>query len=180
MRTMPMTSIEIDLQVHRELERRRTRFHQSLNDILRQALGIDIREPTMVTPSTSDAGEMALTQVDLWRKTGDFGFELHGNYFKERSLKAMYRRFLIEVAAHKDNFLDDLEKVQTRARRLVARDPVSLYTNSPELAVSYAEELVDGWWVDMNLSRQQLRTRILIICNVAELTIGQNLKLDFS
>ena len=63
MKSSQMTSIEIDIDVHRAIEGKRTYFQESHNDILRNVFGLSKGEPQPI-PKT--------------RRTGKYAFRLHG------------------------------------------------------------------------------------------------------
>ena len=159
-----MKAIEIDVDVHRAIESRRTDFDQSHNDILREAFNLT-NGHTSADPSR--------------RRTGTYAYELLGARGEEGSLQAAYMSCLVDIAKQKSGFLEQLSTESTKSRRIVARDPEKLYLKTPELSGKYARPLEDGWWVDINLSRQQCEQRLKVACNVAGLKWGRDLVLDF-
>lgn len=164
------TTIEIDIDVYRALEARRTSFQQSRNDILRNVFSL----PDL--PTKSAALPPALPTP---RRTGTFAFQLHGKRVEAQSLKDAYLRCLEALAEIEPRFLERLGQLSTRARRLVARQPEHLYLSSPDLAEKHAAPLLDGWWVDTNLSRQQCEKRLQAACEVARIQFGRDLTLEF-
>lgn len=159
-----MKAIEIDLDVHRAIEARRTDFGQSHNDILREAFNL-----------TNGHSSADLSR----RRTGTYAYELLGERVEEGSLQAAYMSGLVDIAKLKSGFLKQLSAQTTKSRRIVAREPEKLYLKTPELSEKYARPLEDGWWVDINLSRQQCEQRLKIACDVAGLRWGRDLVLDF-
>ena len=162
-------AIEIDLQVHRAIEARRTAFTQTENDILREVFNIPEFSPS---PLPSNPAESP-------RRTGRYAFELLGERVEERSLKAAYMNCLRRLANLEPQILERLAGKPTRARRIVARKATDLYLRKPELAEKFAARLTDQWWVDTNLSRQQCENRLRTACEVAGLKFGSDLVLDF-
>ena len=163
------TAIDIDIEVYRAIETRRRSFDQSPNDILRETLGLSAAAQPSPTPEYTRPT----------RRTGAFAFELMGERFEAGSLKEAYIACLRELSARDPEFLDRLAQRRTRTRRVVARRGDDLYLRSPQLAGKFATRLVDGWWVDTNLSRIQCEQRLQIACDVAGLVFGKDLTLAF-
>jgi len=169
MRTSQRTTIEIDIDVHRAIEARRTSFQERPNDILRGVFGI-----------RNGSVELAESQppIPKTRRTGAFAFSLHGNRVEARSLKEAYLGCLRALADMQPDFLEELGKLSTRARRIVAREPKDLFLKRPELAKKFAAPLAGGWWADTNLSRQQCERRLSLACDVAQISLGRDLVLE--
>ena len=163
------TTIDIDIEVYREIETRRRSFDQKPNDILRETYGLPVSVQPAQTP----------VQPRATRRTGAFVFVLQGERFAAGSLKEAYIDCLRELSVRDPEFLDRLSHRRTRTRRLVARHGADLYLRSPQLAGKFAIPLVDGWWVDTNLSRIQCEQRLEIACDVAGLVFGEDLTLEF-
>jgi len=161
MNMLPTGRIEIDLDVNRAIEARRTDFGQSRNAILRDVFGL---------PPSSPGAPPA--KPPKQRRTGIYAFVLLGDRIEERNLKGAYISCLRKLAELDPDFLDRLSQRATRSRRIVATNPRDLYLNKPELADKFAERLVDPWWVDTNLSRLQCEHRLQMACDVAGLQFG--------
>ena len=163
------SSIDIDIDVHRAIEARRTGFQQTQNDILRDAFGLNDRNhPSLVHQPA---------QPLRTRQTGSFRIDFLGDRYEEHSLKEAYIRCLILLSSLEPHFLERLSQKSTRSRRIVARLKQDLYLNKPSLAEKFAMRLCDGWWVDTNLSRQQCDSRLEMACEVAGIRFGSDLKL---
>ena len=163
------TTIDIDIEVYRAIETRRKSFGQSPNDILRETFGLSASVQPAQTPAP----------LRPTRRTGAFVFVLQGERFAAGSLKEAYIDCLRELSVRDPEFLDRLSHRRTRTRRVVARHGGDLYLRSPQLAGKFAVPLVDGWWVDTNLSRVKCEQRLRIACDVAGLVFGEDLTLEF-
>lgn len=161
------TKIDIDLDVHRTIEANRTGFEQTPNDILRELIGLEAGQ--------AEEGPSP-TRV---RRTGKFRIQLLGDAIEADSLKDAYLACLRALSELDPQFLDRLTTKATRSRRIVAREKRDLYIRSPELARDFAEQLCRGWWVDTNLSRLQCKRRLEVACQVAGITYGDDLVLEF-
>lgn len=162
------SKIDVDLDVHKAIEAKRSSFDQSKNDILREVFSLP--------PIRSGARKKVKAKKE--RVSGSFQFTYKGHRFEERSLKSAYKRILLVMQRDYPSFLAKLSEQETRARRIVARRPDALYKNSPELA-ELAEILIGDWWVDVNLSTEQVMARVRIACDVAGLKFGKDLIIDF-
>lgn len=162
-------AIEIDLHVHQAIEARRRDFAQTENDILREVFKIPESSPSQPPPGP----------VKVTRQTGRFAFVLSGERVEERNLKSAYMSCLRKLAHLDSHIIERLAEIETRARRIVARNPSDLYLRKPELAEKFAAQLTDHWWVDTNLSRQQCERRLQTACDVAGLKFRSDLVLDF-
>lgn len=171
MKNSRRTTIEIDIDVHRAIEARRTSFGESQNDILRGVFGVQsqrVESPDSLPPS-----------IPRTRRTGEYAFRFHGKRIAATSLKDAYLGCLRALAESEPQFLEKLGTLSTRARRIVAREPEDLFIKKPELARKFATPLLDGWWADTNLSRQQCESRLKSACDVAQIIFGRDLVLEF-
>ena len=180
------TQINIDIDVYRAIEARRSEFNQNHNDILRTVFGLGTdthrvpprsmeQEPAVSRPVDSIILNAGDTQT---RRTGLFTVELLGDSFKKYSLKDAYLLCLRLLSELDPDFLDNLSQKETRARRIVAQRKENLYKNNPRLAEEFAVRLLEGWWVDTNLSRNQIQNRLKTACEVAGIRFGSDLTLN--
>ncbi len=167
MTSLLTTGINIDIDVHRAIEARRKSFDQSQNSILREVFGLPsaATKPSPKPPRVGHAGK--------------YTYVLLGDRVEEGTLRDAYRGCLLKIASRDPQFLEQLSRKATRSRRIVARNPKDLYLASPHLSEKFAERLVDHWWIDMNLSRQQCIQRLRIACQVINIGFGNDLILDF-
>jgi len=165
-------TIKIDIDVHRAIESRRQSFAQSENDILREVFGI-LPEPLQpLSPPKRPRHRRDLS--------GQYAFVLLGERVEEDNLKAAYMSCLRELATLDPQLLERLSEKATKARRIVARRPEALYLKTPKLAEKHAEQLMAQWWVDTNLSQRQCESRLEAACEVAGITFGSDLVLEFA
>tara|TARA_R110002072_G_scaffold184147_3_gene340554 strand:- start:92 stop:598 length:507 start_codon:yes stop_codon:yes gene_type:complete len=168
---MKLTKIQIDLDVYKMIEAERLDFAENHNDILR-------RKYVSGTPATTQIGIAASDNVGA-RVTGKFSFTYNSEQFSEGSLKAAYKKCLLLITDDFPSFLARLSEKETPARRIVSQDPKKLYKSSPHLADEHAEKLNDTYWYDTNLSTQQTISRLRTACEVAGITFGTTLALQF-
>jgi hypothetical protein len=158
---MERATIEIDLEVNRAIEAARSSFGQTPNDILRHLLGIASHEQAIPSPRRRE------------RATGLYHYSVRGSINTEASLKDAYVACLKDLIEYDSQLLGKLTDVSLRSRRIVSRNPKSLYTKSPHLADYYAFDFGSGWWIDLNLSEQQVRQRLKIACELVNLPFGK-------
>jgi len=84
---------------------------------------------------------------------------------------------LIKLSEHVPDFLQRFSLETGRSRRYVARSPAELYMKSPHLAADHAHPLVDGWYFDSNLSREQIKRRVRVAARLAGMNYGSDIKI---
>jgi len=111
------------------------------------------------------------------RRTGNYLVQLGEKACFASSQKAAYRLGLIWLEKTRPGLLAVLAQAGTRNRRVVAQSPDALYPRSPALA-KHAEKLIDDWYVDVNLSKEQKLSRLKTACRHAGLMFGKDLIVD--
>lgn len=179
---MPHPVIELDLECYKALEARRISLDESLLDILRRTLAPttgneDAAQPGLATnrPIPSSLPSDWLDKEDtVSRRTGHYRVQMGERCHYAASQKSAYRLGLLWLSKLRPDLLDILSKDGTSRRRIVARSPGELYPRSPGLA-KHAEKLTDGWYVDVNLSREQKRARLKTASRLAGLEFDKDL-----
>jgi hypothetical protein len=163
--------IEIDLDVHRAIERARVGLGESENDILRRLLLTERRAATRrAGAAESPKGKGSPRRRGLW------SVEVGGRRVPAANLKDAYRVLLRELAAIRSDFLDAFALERTRDRHFIARSPAELYGRSPHLA-RHAQPLTDGWHFDSNLSLSQVARRARIAARLCGLHYGSEVRI---
>ena len=177
---MQSKKIEIDVDVNREIEGKRTSFNQSPNEILREIFGLPTQKRiTRRTGQGLAAERRGRRQSPITHRTGSYVVTLRGDRFVLGSLKEAYMTCLRKLGELDTQFFERLSRLSTKSRRIVSRDPHSLYLKTPELSDKFAVCLENGWWVDTNLSRIQCKSRLKMACDIINLQFGSDLILDF-
>ncbi|OLF81413.1 hypothetical protein AWH62_01710 [Maricaulis sp. W15] len=186
--------LQLDLDAHQALESQRASLDETQLDILkrvlaaasdRRAVGGDIKPSARPTTPHPLRQEESRPPPGGWqdmagvsdRKTGDYLVRLNIYAQFAESQKAAYRLALIWLEKQYPGTLHRLADTASRRRRIVARSPQALYPKSPSL-VNMAEKLIDDWYVDVNLSRQQKLSRLKIACRIVGLEFGKDLVVD--
>jgi hypothetical protein len=162
--------IEIDLDVHRAIERARRSFGESENEILRRLL-VRPRKP-------SASGQRRRSpQPATLRVRGQWAVELGGKRQPAANMSDAYRLLLLALEDATPGFLDRFAEEGTRSRRFVAPEPGALYKDSPHLARQFGRHLHDDWYYDANLSADQVGKRARIAARLAGLAYGRDVRL---
>ena len=166
--------IEIDVAVHRAIERARLALGESENDILRRLLLAPGR--AALGAATAAARGRAPAVPGAPRSRGLWSVEIGGRRLPAANLKQAYRTLLRELAAAHPQFLAAFAGEAGRARRYVARSAAELYGRSPHLA-RHAEPLVDGWYFDSNLSTARAARLARIAARLCGLHYGSDVRI---
>lgn len=182
---MKTKMIEIDTETNSLIERERRDFSEMPNDIIKRCLGSTLSktetlEVSAPTKAAFPSAEKPITRSRTTRSTGSYDFELLGKEYSKESLKSAYVTCLRAMKTRDAQFYVRLSEETTNARRLIARDPTALYIKTPSLAERHAEKLDGEWYVDLNLSEQQVIQRLKTACRVAGLNFERDLKLRFA
>lgn len=165
------TQIEIDVDVYKILEGNRKDFNENHNQILRRIFNL---------PTQNDRpAPIILQEEKKERASGGFSFQLFGIDYNHTSMKSAYKQIAEILSDYNQNFLEDLSREETSARRIVAKNKTDLYKKTPQLAEKFAEKIKGDWWIDINLSSQQVGSRIVTFCKIARIKFGEDLIVDF-
>ena len=165
-----MKQISIDVDVNRAIEASRTSFSEVENDILRRML--------LATPApTRNEIPVPTMQLRDSRRRGEWSVLIDGKEFPAANMKDAYCTLLRLLAERDPQFLSKFSDLRSRTRRFVARDGVSLYQSSPHLAKDHATVLVEGWFVDTNLSTPQVGQRARAAAETVGLKYGPQLRI---
>jgi len=163
--------VDVDLDVHRAIERARQTLGESDNDILRRLLLAPSGRPVGRASSARTGGAGGAT-----RSRGLWSVEIAGRRLPAANLKQAYRLLLRELDAAYPHFLEDFAAEKERSRRFVARAPADLYGRSPHLA-RHAQPLSGGWYFDTNLSAAQVAKRARIAARLCGLHYGSEVRI---
>jgi len=153
--------IKQKLEAHKLIEAARLDLGETQLSIIKRALRAAIK------PGPATAPRRASTP----RETGKYLVRLGDRQSFAGSQKQAYLTLLSWLSERSPGLLDALGREETRrGRRIVARSPQELY---PRQGLDrYAEALCDGWWADLNLSKDQKQQRLRIACRLAGVSYG--------
>lgn len=167
--------IEMDLDAHQLIEAQRQSLEETQLDIVKRALRSAAREA--VSSGTLSPRPNGLARE---RRTGTYPVFLDGTRWLAGSQKAAYKKALAWIAGRKPSLLQRLSEEMAGTRRIVARSHSALYPRKPDLAATLAPEILcDGWYVDLNLSKDQKIKRLMTACALAGLEYGKDVVVEF-
>jgi hypothetical protein len=166
--------IGIDVDVNGVIEQARQSFAETENDILRRLL---LGSPPAGKGRTPSPRPVAGGPRGPSRSRGLWTVELADERLPAGSLKEAYLVALEQLQARFPDFLTRFSRQKGRARRYVARSPSDLYAKSPHLAEKNAYPLGGGWFVDTNLSTEQVAKRVKVAAHLCGLLYGRDFRL---
>lgn len=170
-----LRTIEIDLAVHRAIERGRRSLDESENEILRRLLlaprGAGTAQAGRPRGPAGGRGPGPARSRGLW------SVEIGGQRLPAANLKDAYRTLLRRLDSAHPHFLEAFAQEGGRGRRYVATSPAGLYPRSPHLAGQHAQPLVAGWYFDSNLSSAQVARRARVAARLCGLFYGQDVRI---
>lgn len=119
------------------------------------------------------------TAFEISSDVGTFGFEIHGKFFKARSVREVLINVLRELSKLDNTFLERFAALPKhgRTRRFIAKNKNDLYPSRPDLVADYSEKIDQLFWVGTNVGKQQTENIIRLACEVSNLVYGKDIKL---
>lgn len=109
---------------------------------------------------------------------GTYLITLLGERFTVSTLGEVLVAVLRELTNLDSEFLPRFSQEHGHTRRYVARKAEALYPGRPDLA-HYHCEVKPGWFVGTNYSRRDVKRILRAACEVAGITFGEDLVLEF-
>ena len=134
-----------------------------------------------VSPPTSAAGERPSQQSAVGESSRSGRLILRGKAYIYNNAKDAMVIVLRELAKTEPSFLEKCSQhpdAQGRKRRYIARTPVELYPDREDLR-EMREQLPGGWLVATNLNNVLKKTIIRLAAEVAGLTFGKDVIVEF-
>lgn len=114
----------------------------------------------------------AVERAGLLRHSGRYLFDMKGKTLECGSLKELLKKGLLAIEAESPGMLEELTKEKPRTKRIVARNPKDLFTDSPALVKQFAEPLTEGWYYGTNNSGPETKSWLARACAIAKLRWG--------
>lgn len=112
------------------------------------------------------------------KKSRIVGYVLHGQRVEVGTAIKTLTEVLKQFDGNNPHFMERFEaKTVGRNRKLVSRNRDELYKKSAHLIADHSVHLGNGWWLGTNLSKAQVRERVIDACNVAGVSYGSQLQL---
>lgn len=160
--SLPISLIEALLQMRSSLD---------------EDVAVALRESLGDAPATDKAASDRPAHDVSTHQRGKYAAEFLGSTFSVNSLAAVFGRVVDMMADVAPEALVSLAAVRTRGRRFIALEPHDIHLHSPHLPVM---RTASGWWISKNVSTDQLRLALSTLCEVSDLSFGQDLKFPLS
>ena len=163
--------VSISLATYKAIEAQRLTFSESHDSIIRRALSerTSKRRPVATRPTDAIRGAA--------RRRGDINVILFGRAQSVMNLKDAYLVILAALVRHKASLFQLLAVEGTERRRWIATSAEALFVTSPHLASDHAHEIAPNWFVDTNVSRAQIISRLTTACLLAGVRFGEDISI---
>lgn len=160
--------MSISLATYRAIEAQRLSFSESHDAIIRRALSERTSKRRPATGRSMDAIRGA------GRRRGNCRIIIRGKAEAVMNLKDAYLTILTALVRHKASLFQLLAFEGTDRRRWIAPSAEALFVTSPHLAADHAHEIAPNWFVDTNVSRAQIMSRLTVACRLAGYRFGED------
>jgi predicted type IV restriction endonuclease len=110
---------------------------------------------------------------------GPFSVTFQGKTHHLRNASAVMLQVFRLLNEQDPTFLDRfVAQKHGRTRRYVARNRSELYPGRTDLSEQHSVEIVPGWWLGTNYSRGNINDIIRLACEVAQLRVGQDIRIS--
>jgi hypothetical protein len=166
-----LQAVSISLATYKAIESQRISFSESHDAIIRRALSerTSRRRLAHERPATRNPVRA--------RRRGNMRVTLFGHTQPVLNLKDAYLVTLTALVRHKASLFQLLAVEGTPRRRWIAPSAEALFVTSPHLAADHAHEIAPNWFVDTNVSRAQIISRLTTACQCAGLRYGEDIML---
>ena len=164
-------AVSISLATYKAIEAQRLSFSESHDVIIRRALSerTSKRRPQPGRSTGSIHGGA--------RRRGNCRVIVLGKAEKVMNLKDAYLTILIALVRHKASLFQLLAFEGTERRRWIAPSAEALFITSPHLASDHAHQIAPSWFVDTNVSRAQIISRLTTACQLAGVRYGEQVSI---
>ena len=162
-----LQAVSISLSTYKAIEAQRLSFSESHDAIIRRALSerTSKRRPAPVRSMNAIRG--------AGRRRGNIKVVLFGRAQSVMNLKDAYLVCLTALVRHKASLFQLLAVEGTERRRWIASSAEALFVTSPHLASDHAHGIAPNWFVDTNVSRAQIMSRLTTACLLAGVRFGE-------
>ena len=164
--TSGLQAVSISLSTYKAIEAQRLSFSESHDAIIRRALSerTSKHRPAPVRSMNVIRG--------AGRRRGNIKVMLFGRAQSVMNLKDAYLVCLTALVRHKASLFQLLAVEGTERRRWIASSAEALFVTSPHLASDHAHRIAPNWFVDTNVSRAQIMSRLTTACLRAGVRFG--------
>ncbi len=165
-----MAQIAVTLDTWKAIEAARLSLSESHDEIVRR----------LANASRSRKGALVRTlargAAPVTRRRGDIRVMAFGSDEPVANLKLGYVAALTRLVRHKPSLFELLSLKGGTKRRWIAREAEQLFPGSPHLVRDHAYAM-GGWWLDTNLSRAQIESRLAEACQLSGYRYGEDIRI---
>jgi hypothetical protein len=166
-----LAQISVSLSTWKAIEAQRLSFDEDHDSIIRRALLLRASQKRSVLHFAARPDRL------VTRKRGDLAVEVKGRKTDVANLKQAYITILAQLVKVRPSLFQSLLAEGNDRRRWIALSPEALFPLSPHLARQHAHRLTDTWFLDTNLSKAQIETRVERASELAGLKKGESARI---
>ncbi len=166
-----LTEVRVSLATWKAIEAQRLSFAETHDAIIRRALAERSGRRTQAVARAMSAARGAP------RRRGQIRTRLFGREQDVLNLREAYLVILTGLVRHKASLFQLLAAEGTARRRWIAPSPEGLFVSAPHLASLHAHRIAPDWFVDTNVSRAQIVTRLTVAARLAGYRFGEDVAL---
>jgi hypothetical protein len=167
-----MAQISVSLATWKAIEAQRLSFEEDHDAIIRRALVARTHQKKAI------ARAVAAPQPVAQRKRGNMAVDVAGRITPVANLKDAYVTILSQLVKTRPSLFQMLLKEGNERRRWIAMSPDALFPLSPHLARQFAHRIARDWYVDVNVSKTQIETRLIKACEIAGHRFGDDVTIS--
>ncbi len=164
--------IAVSLATWKALEAQRLSFDEDHDTIIRRALLVRANQKRSLVQFAGRA------EVRTSRRRGNLSIAVKGRTTPVANLKDAYISALGQLVKIRPSLFQQLLAEGNQRRRWIALSAEALFPLSPHLARQHAHPIATNWFVDTNLSRAQIETRLTRAAEIAGLAFGDSVSIS--
>jgi hypothetical protein len=172
-----MAQISVSLATWKAIEANRLSLDEDHDAIIRRALVVRANRRKAAFGVAARAGYTPDTAASITRRRGDLSVCVAGRTSEVANLKMAYITILSQLVKKRPSLFQSLLREGSARRRWIALTPEALFPLSPHLVRQHAYKIAPGWFIDTNLSRQQIEARVAKAAELAGLHWGDSVQI---
>ncbi len=164
--------VAVSLATYKAIEAQRLSFAETHDAIIRRALAVRTATPARAI------GRLLASVRGAPRRRGRTSVTLFGREQAVMNLRDGYLTILAALVRHKVSLFELLAAEGSARRRWMARSAEGLFVTAPHLASRHAHEITPNWFVDTNLSRDQIVKRLTVAARLAGYRFGEDVAIS--
>lgn len=166
--------ISVSLATWKAIEAQRISFEEDHDAIIRRALIARTSQKKAIVHA------LATAPITAQRRRGNMTVNVDGRVTPVANLKDAYITILSQLVKKRPSLFQQLLKEGNDRRRWIAMTPEALFPLSAHLARQFAHPIARDWYVDTNVSKAQIETRLMKACEIAGHRFGDDVTIKDS